>query len=103
MRLAKAEMKASATRSAKGLALLAGAVALGLGTVIMSLVAYVAILVAVGLPPWLAAILTTVIAAAGTAALALLGVRRLRTDELMPGRTLAQLNKDRVAAKEQME
>lgn len=103
MRLAQAEVKESAKRAAKGLALLAGAVALGLATVIMSLVAYLAILVAVGLPVGLAAILTTVTAAAGTAALALLGIRRLRADELVPGRTLAQLNKDRLAVKEKMQ
>jgi hypothetical protein len=102
LRIAKAEMKESATKAARGLALLAGAVALGLATVIMSLVALLAILEAIGMPVWLAAILTTLIAAAGTAGLALLGAKRLRADELVPGRTLAQLNKDRLAAKEQM-
>lgn len=102
MRLARVEAKESARRAAKGLALLAGAVALGLATLIMSLVAYVAILVAVGLPLWLAAILTTVTAAAVTAGLALVGTKRLRADELVPRRTLAQLNKDRIAVKEQI-
>lgn len=102
LRIAKAEMKESATKAARGLALLAGAVALGLATVMMSLVALLAILEALGMPVWLAAILTTLIAAAGTAGLALLGAKRLRADELVPERTLAQLNKDRLAAKEQM-
>lgn len=103
LRLAKAEAKRSATRAAKGGALLAAAAVLGLATAIMGLVALLVILAAIGIPLWLAAILTTLIAAACTAWLALKGIGRLRAEDLWPGRTVAQLNKDRLAAKEQIE
>ena len=102
LRLARREAERKLKQAGIGLALLVGALVLGLAVVVMVLVTLMAILAALGVPVWLSALLATLIGAGGAAGLAWLGLQRLKADALLPQRTLRQLQKDRLAVKEQI-
>ena len=102
VRLARREAGRKLKEAGIGLAMLAGALVLGLAVVVMALVTLMAILAALGVPVWLSALLATLIGAAGAAALVWLGLKRLDADHLLPQRTLRQLQRDRTAVQEQM-
>lgn len=101
-RLARREAEGKLKRAGLGLALLAGALVLGLAVAVMLLVTLMAILAALGVPAWLSALLATLIGAAAAAGLARLGLQRLRAEALLPQRTLRQLEKDRRTVREQI-
>ena len=102
LRLAQREAARKARQAGVGVAMLVGALVLALAAVVMVLVTIMTILAALGVPVWLSALLATLLGAAGAAGLAWLGLQRLKADELLPQRTLRQLQKDRRAVKEQM-
>lgn len=102
LRLARREGERKLKQAGLGLALLAGALVVGLAVVVMVLVTLMTILAALGVPVWLSALLATLIGTGAAAGLAWAGLQRLKAEELLPQRTLRQLQKDRQAAKEQI-
>ena len=101
-RLARREVERKLKLAGIGLAMLVGALVLGLAVVVMLLVTVMTILAALGVAVWLSALLATLLGAAGAAGLAWAGLQRLKADQLLPQRTLRQLQRDRQAVQEQM-
>lgn len=102
LRLARREAERKLKQAGLGLALLVGALVIGLAVVVMVLVTLMTILAALGVPVWLSALLATLIGAGAAAGLAWAGLQRLKADNLLPQRTLRQLQKDRQTVKEQI-
>lgn len=102
LRLAGREAQRKLKQAAIGIAMLVGALVVGLAVVVMVLVTLMTILAALGVPVWLSALLATLIGAGAAAGLGWLGLQRLKADALLPQRTLRQLQKDRLAVKEQI-
>lgn len=100
-RLFRAELREGAEGAKRGGAMLALSAVLGLGAGLMALLTLAALLAAIGLPVWLAALLTTVLAGAGAALLGRAGVREL-TRHPVPERTMEQLQRDRAMVQERM-
>ena len=103
LRLAQGEATAKVKQAGIGLGLLAGAVVLGLASVVMLLVTIMAVLAALGVPTWLAAFLALLAGLGGTAGLAWTGLQRLKVDAIRPERILRQLKRDRQMVKEQVQ
>ena len=101
LRLAQGEAVAKAKQAAVGLGLLAGALILGLASVVMLLVTIMVVLAEIGVPTALAAILALLLGLGGTAGLVWAGLERLKTDAMRPERTMRQLRRDRQMIKEQ--
>lgn len=102
LRLARGEVTSKVMEAGIGLGLLAGSLVLGLASVVMLLVTVMAILAALGVPVWLAAFLALLLGLGGTAGLAWAGLQRLKADEMLPERTLRQLQRDRQMVKEEV-
>ncbi|QDA36084.1 phage holin family protein (plasmid) [Paracoccus liaowanqingii] len=103
LRLARGEVTSKVKEAGIGLGLLAGSVVLGLASVVMLLVTIMAVLAALGVPVWLAAFLALLLGLGGTAGLAWAGFQRLKADEMLPERTLRQLQRDRQMVKEEVQ
>lgn len=99
--LLRAEASVAVRRAGRGAALLGAALILGIAVAVMVLVSVMAILDALGVPTWLAAVLTTLLAAAGAAALAWAGIKDVR-ENAVPRRTVRELREDRDMIRERM-
>ncbi|GIG40319.1 phage holin family protein [Cellulomonas phragmiteti] len=100
--LAKAEMTAKAKQMGVGAGLLVGAAVLGLYT-LTALLATAVLGLATVLPAWLAALIVSLVLAAVTAVLALLGVKRFQKGTPpVPERAIQNLQEDVDAVKKGM-
>jgi Putative Actinobacterial Holin-X, holin superfamily III len=99
IQLARTEIAGKAVRAAVGLAMLGGALTVAIGAVVLLLMS-LAEQLDNWMPEALALLLTGIIGAAISGALAWAGLQRMRTDELAPKRTIEQLQRDAAAAKE---
>jgi hypothetical protein len=100
VQLARAEVSAKISMAAVGLAMIFGSVAIAIAALTLILMALAAWLVESGLSPSLANLLAGVLGAVIAAAVAWSGVSRLKAEKLTPSRTLDQLHRDALAAKE---
>jgi hypothetical protein len=101
IQLARTEIAGKAARAALGLGMLGGALAVGIGAVVLLLMS-LAEQLDNWVPEGLALLLAGLIGAAISGALAWTGLQRMRADELAPKRTIEQLQRDAAAAKEQV-
>lgn len=100
IQLARTEISDKVGRASIGIGMVAAGAAVAIATLVVLLLALAALLAEAGLPIWVAALLSAVVGAGMSAALAWAGVQRLRADALMPRRTMEQLHRDTLAAKE---
>ena len=99
VQLAKAELSNKASKAAVALAMLAAGATFALATIVMLLFTIAALLADAGIPEGFAALLATLIGAGATAVLCWVGLQKLRSDSLVPKRTVRQLQDDAAAAK----
>jgi hypothetical protein len=100
VQLARAEVTAKISMAASGLAMILGSVAVLIAALVLILMALAAWLVESGLSPSFANLLAGVLGGVIAGGLAWSGISRLKADNLTPRRTLDQLHRDAVAAKE---
>ncbi len=100
IQLARAEISEKVRQASIGLGMVAAGAAMAIATLVVLLLALAALLAEAGLPIWVAALLSAIIGAGASAALAWTGLQRLRADALTPKRTIEQLHRDKLAAKE---
>jgi hypothetical protein len=101
IQLARTEIAGKAVRAALGLGMLGGALAVAIAAVVLLLMA-LAEQLDNWMPEALALLITGLIGAAISGALAWAGLQRMRAEELAPKRTIEQLQRDAAAAKEQV-
>jgi hypothetical protein len=100
--LARAEMSEKIGRAAVGIALIMFGAVLLIPALVVLLDAAVAALNARGIAPHWSALIVGGSALALGAILALIGINRLKAKQLMPNRTIEQLQQDAAVAKQQM-
>ncbi len=100
--LARAEMSAKATQAIIGVAMLLGGAFLITPALVLFLMALAAWLETLGLSTPLADLLAGVVGLVVAGLVAWLGMNRLNPENLMPKRTLNQLQRDVAVAKEQV-
>ena len=94
VQLAKTELSEKATQMAKGAAMMVGGGLMAYGGLLAVVAAIVLVLIAVGLPPWLGALLGGVLAAGIGYLLVRAGLAALKPQELMPRKTIDTLKED---------
>lgn len=99
VQLAKAELSSKLTKAGVALAMLAAGAAFALATIVMLLFTIFVLLAEAGVPVAVAALLATLIGAGATAGLCWVGLQKLKSDSLVPERTVRQLQDDAAAAK----
>lgn len=100
--LARAEVGEKASQASNGAAMLAAALAVGIGAVVVLLFSAVAALSAV-VDAWLAALIVGATAALFAAMLASKGRSNLKAGNLMPSRTMDSVRHDARFAKEKLQ
>jgi len=100
IQLARTEMAEKVSQASIGVGMLVASAGVAIAVLVVLLLAIAALLAAAGLPIWVAALLSAIIGAGLSAALAWAGVKRLKADALTPKRTIEQLQRDKLAAKE---
>ncbi len=100
IQLARTEITEKVSQVSIGLGMMAASAGVAIAALVVLLLALAALLAQVGLPVWVAALVSAIIGAAISAGLAWAGVQRLRADALTPKRTIEQLHRDKLAAKE---
>jgi Putative Actinobacterial Holin-X, holin superfamily III len=98
--LARAELSIKAGEAMRAVGLLIGAGLFVIPTIVLLLIALAAWFVELGLPASVSYFIAGVVGLAITAILAAIGSRNLKTNSLVPKRTLDQLQRDVAAAKE---
>lgn len=91
--LLRAELRAALVRAGTGIALLAGAIAIGIAAMVMLAQAMSAGLHALGLPPPAAAAATAFVLVIAAGACGYLGLRRLSPAAMLPGRSIRNLGR----------
>jgi hypothetical protein len=99
IQLAKAEMAKKATNAGMAIGLLVGGVAFAMATLVMLLTTIAMFLVQAGLGAGIAFLLATIIGAAVAAILVSAGIKKLKSETLVPERTVHQIQMDAQAAK----
>lgn len=102
MALARAEVSDKAKQVLRGGAMLGVAAAFALPSLFILMLALAALMVEMGLAASLAYLVTAVIGFVIAAALAKIGLDRLKAEALVPNRTMNQLNRDAATLKERM-
>ena len=100
IQLARTEMSEKISQASIGLGMLAVSAGVAIAVLVVLLLALAALLTEAGLPIWVAALLSAIIGAGVSAALAWAGAQRLKAEALTPKRTIEQLHRDKLAAKE---
>jgi hypothetical protein len=98
--LARAELSIKAGEAMRAVGLLIGAGLFVIPTIVLLLIALAAWFRELGLPASVSYFIAGVVGLAITAILAAIGSRNLKTNSLVPKRTLDQLQRDVAAAKE---
>ena len=101
IQLARTELTGKAAKAAMGLAMLGGALVLGIAATVLVFLAVAEWLDNV-IPEGFSLFISGLIAAAIAGGLAWSGLQRMKADELAPKRTMEQLQRDAAAAKEQV-
>ncbi|WP_308917484.1 phage holin family protein [Jannaschia sp. LMIT008] len=99
--LLRAELRGNVRAAGRGAALLAGAAVVALAVAVMVLVTIMAVLAALGLPAWAAALLSTLLGAALAGGLAFAGLKEIKRNAV-PQRTVRELERDRDMVRERM-
>ena len=100
LQLARAEMSMKVGQAMTAIGLLAGAAILSIPTLVLLLMSLAAWLVEIGVRPSIAHLIAGVVGLLVVAILAGIGLNRLKTNSLVPRRTLDQLQQDATAARE---
>jgi len=100
LQLARAEISMKVGHAMTAVALLAGAAVFLIPTLVLLLMALAAGLVELGTRPSIAHLIAGVVGLLVVAILGGMGLNRLKTNSLVPERTLDQLQQDAAAAKE---
>ena len=100
LQLARAEISLNIGQMMTAVALLAGAAILLIPTLVLLLVSLAVWLVEIGIRPSIAHFIAGLVGLLVVALLGAIGVNRLRTNSLVPKRTMDQLRQDAVAARE---
>jgi hypothetical protein len=101
MALARAELAQKAQQAGMGGAMVAVGGLIAIPSVGVLLIAIAALLMEVGLRGSLAYLIAAILGFVVAAIIAVIGINRLKADNLIPRRTLNQLQRDAVTAKEQ--
>ena len=99
IQLAKAEMAKKATNAGMAIGLMAGGVAFAMATLVMLLTTVATFLVEAGMGAGLAFLLATVVGGAVAAILVSAGIKKLKSETMVPERTVHQVQMDAQAAK----
>jgi Putative Actinobacterial Holin-X, holin superfamily III len=94
VQLAKTELSEKAARMAKGAGMIVGGGLIAYGGLLAVLAGIVLVLIALGLPPWIAALLGGILAAGIGYLLVRSGVAALKPQDLMPRKTIETLKED---------
>jgi hypothetical protein len=94
LRLAKTELGEKASRMGKGAGLIVGGGLIAYGGLLAMIAAMVLIMIALGVPPWAAALVGGVIAAGIGYLLIRSGLAALKPQELTPQKTIDTLKED---------
>jgi hypothetical protein len=94
LRLAKTELGEKASRMGKGAGLIVGGGLIAYGGLLAMIAAMVLIMIALGVPPWAAALVGGVIAAGIGYLLIRSGLAALKPQELTPRKTIDTLKED---------
>ena len=100
LQLARAEMSMKVAQAMTAMGLLAGAAIFLIPTLVLLLISLAAWLVEIGIRPSGAHLIAGVVGLLVTAILGGIGLNRLKTNSLVPRRTLDQLQQDATAARE---
>jgi uncharacterized membrane protein len=101
MALARAELAQKAQQAGMGGAMVAVGGLIAIPSVGVLLIAIAALLMEMGLRGSLAYLIAAILGFVVAAIIAVIGINRLKADNLIPRRTLNQLQRDAVTAKEQ--
>jgi len=99
IQLAKAEMAKKATHAGMAIGLMVGGGAFVMATLVMLLTTVATFLVEAGMGAGLAFLLATVVGGALAAILVLAGIKKLKSETMVPERTVHQVQMDAQAAK----
>jgi Putative Actinobacterial Holin-X, holin superfamily III len=100
LQLARAEITMKISQAMTAIGLLAGAAIVLIPTMVLLLISLAAWLVEIGMRPSVAHLIAGVVGLLGVAILGGIGLNRLKTNPLLPKRTLGQLQQDAAAARE---
>jgi Putative Actinobacterial Holin-X, holin superfamily III len=102
IQLARTEISLKISKAATGIAMVMGSAAFAISGLVLILLAIAAWLDNAGLSRGFSNLIAGIIGALVSAGLAWAGLQRLRADQLAPNRTIEQLQRDAIAAKEQL-
>jgi uncharacterized membrane protein len=102
IQLARTEIGLKISKAATGIAMVMGSAAFAISGLVLILLAIAAWLDNAGLSRGFSNLIAGIIGALVSAGLAWAGLQRLRADQLAPNRTMEQLQRDAMAAKEQL-
>jgi uncharacterized membrane protein len=102
IQLARTEISLKISKAATGIAMVMGSAAFAISGLVLILLAIAAWLDNAGLSRGFSNLIAGIIGALVSAGLAWAGLQRLRADQLAPNRTMEQLQRDAMAAKEQL-
>lgn len=102
IQLARTEISLKVSKAATGIAMVMGSAAFAISGLVLILLAIAAWLDNAGLSRGFSNLIAGIIGALVSAGLAWAGLQRLRADQLAPNRTIEQLQRDAIAAKEQL-
>ena len=102
IQLARTEISLKISKAATGIAMVMGSAAFAISGLVLILLAIAAWLDNAGLSRGFSNLIAGIIGALVSAGLGWAGLRRLRADQLAPNRTMEQLQRDAMAAKEQL-
>ena len=102
IQLARTEISLKISKAATGIAMVMGSAAFAISGLVLILLAIAAWLDNAGLSRGFSNLIAGIIGALVSVGLAWAGLQRLRADQLAPNRTMEQLQRDAMAAKEQL-
>ena len=102
IQLARTEIGIKISKAGTGIAMVLGSAAFAISALMLILLAISAWLVDAGLSLGWSHFIAGILGAIISAGLAWAGLERLRADQLAPNRTMEQLQRDAIAAKEQL-
>ena len=102
IQLARTEISLKISNAATGIAMVMGSAAFAISGLVLILLAIAAWLDNAGLSRGFSNLIAGIIGALVSAGLGWAGLQRLRADQLAPNRTMEQLQRDAMAAKEQL-
>jgi hypothetical protein len=102
IQLARTEISLKISKAGTGIAMVMGSAAFAISALVLILLAIAAALDAAGLSRGLSDLIAGILGLIVSAGLAWAGLQRLRADQLAPNRTMEQLQRDAIAAKEQL-